>query len=143
MAVIYLRQDYTATPPRVAKYSADAGYYMDGAGTSYFLMTDGCEHYGLNCEWLATDNEERLKASLDQGCILIISVKENAFGDNPTDQYAVVYGYDNEGFFINDPISENHSALKWSFEKLEGNMMAVFCMSRDPDFSSPTDASGE
>ena len=25
----------------------------------------------------------------------------------------------------------------------EGNMMAVFCMSRDPDFSSPTDASGE
>ena len=143
MAVIYLRQDYTATPPRVAKYSADAGYYMDGAGTSYFLMTDGCEHYGLNCEWLATDNEERLKASLDQGCVLIISVKENAFGDNPTDQYAVVYGYDDEGFFINDPISENHSSLKWSFEKLEGNMMAVFCMSRDPDFSSPTDASGE
>ena len=83
------------------------------------------------------------KASLDQGCVLIISVKENAFGDNPTDQYAVVYGYDDEGFFINDPISENHSSLKWSFEKLEGNMMAVFCMSRDPDFSSPTDASGE
>ena len=139
MAVIYLMNDFQATPPRVAEYSAEAGYYMDQSGTSYFLMTDGCEHYGLQCEWLATDNEERLKAALDQGCILIISVKENAFGDNPTDQYAVIYGYNDEGFLINDPINENHSSITWSFETLEGNIMAVFSMSKDPDYTPSTE----
>ncbi len=141
MAVIYLKKDFTATPPRVAEYSANAGYYMDGEGTSYAIFTEGCANYGLKSEWLATDDEERLKAGLDNGEILIASILEKTLGDNPTDQYIVIYGYDDEGFFINDPASEQTSSKKYKFEDIESGMMAVFALTSDPNSKPSTDAS--
>ncbi len=141
MAVIYLTKDFTATPPRVAEYSANAGYYMDGEGTSYAIFTEGCANYGLKSEWLATDDEERLKAGLDQGEILIASILEKTLGYNPTDQYVVIYGYDDDGFLINDPANEKTSSKKYKFEDIENGMMAVFALSVDPSAKPSTDAS--
>ena len=140
MAVIYLRKDFNATPPRVAEYSYDAGYYMDGEGTSYAVFTEGCEHYGLQSEWLAADDEERLKVTIDNGGVLVASVEAKALGDNPTDQYVVIYGYDDEGFLINDPADEKTSSKKYKFDDLKNGIMAVFALSPDPDYKPSKDS---
>ena len=143
MAVIYLKKDFNATPPRVAEYSANAGYYMDGEGTSYAIFTEGCANYGLKSEWLAADDEERLKVSIDQGEVLIASVAAKTLGDNPTDQYVVIYGYDDDGFLINDPANEKTSEKKYKFEDITNGIMAVFSLSVDPSAKPSTDATTE
>lgn len=103
------------TPYQVAKFAEKKGYYVEGSGTSWLLMTDGADSFGVHGSELALD-ESRMKAVLDSGGMLILAMRP---GDFTTEgHFIVIYGYDDEGFRVNDPNSVIRSRKHWTFDRL-------------------------
>jgi hypothetical protein len=55
MVVVYLTHNREASPLAVAKYSKEAGYSVDGSGSSWTLISEGCRHYGVKAKTVALD----------------------------------------------------------------------------------------
>ncbi|MDO5410178.1 MAG: C39 family peptidase [Lachnospiraceae bacterium] len=126
MAAVALTGDKNATPAAVAAYSMEQGYYMEGQGTAWSLMYEGCKNYGLKSEDIACEEEE-MAQKLSQGCVLICSVAPGDFTQNG--HFIVIYGYDDGWFEINDPNSVNLSNAKWKFDRLKGQIRNIWAMS--------------
>ena len=109
----------------VAKYSKEAGYSVDGSGSSWTLISEGCRHYGVKAKTVSLD-ESRMKAELDAGHPIVINVGPGDFTD--TGHFMVITGYDDEGFSINDPNSIEKSGKRWLFKNISSQIRAVWSM---------------
>lgn len=125
MVVVYLTHDREASPIAVAKYSKEAGYSVDGSGSSWTLISEGCRHYGVKAKAVALD-ESRMKAELDEGHPIVVNVGPGDFTD--TGHFMVTTGYDDEGFSINDPNSIEKSGKRWLFKNISSQIRAVWSM---------------
>lgn len=125
MVVVYLTHNREASPIAVAKYSNEAGYSVDGLGSSWTLISEGCMHYGVKAKAVALD-ESRMKAELDAGHPIVINVGPGDFTD--TGHFMVITGYDDEGFSINDPNSIEKSGKRWLFKNISSQIRAVWSM---------------
>ena len=125
MVVVYLTHNREASPIAVAKYSKEAGYSVDGSGSSWTLISEGCRHYGVKAKTVALD-ESRMKAELDAGHPIVINVGPGDFTD--TGHFMVITGYDDEGFSINDPNSIEKSGKRWLFKNISSQIRAVWSM---------------
>lgn len=125
MVVVYLTHNREASPIAVAKYSKEAGYSVDGSGSSWTIISEGCRHYGVKAKTVALD-ESRMKAELDAGHPIVINVGPGDFTD--TGHFMVITGYDDEGFSINDPNSIEKSGKRWLFKNISSQIRAVWSM---------------
>lgn len=125
MVVVYLTHNRDASPIAVAKYSKEAGYSVDGSGSSWTLISEGCRHYGVKAKAVALD-ESRMKAELDEGHPIVVNVGPGDFTD--TGHFMVTTGYDDEGFSINDPNSIEKSGKRWLFKNISSQIRAVWSM---------------
>ena len=125
MVVVYLTHNREASPIAVAKYSKEAGYSVDGSGSSWTLISEGCRHYGVKAKTVALD-ESRMKAELDEGHPIVVNVGPGEFTD--TGHFMVITGYDDEGFSINDPNSIEKSGKRWLFKNISSQIRAVWSM---------------
>ncbi len=125
MVVVYLTHNRDASPLAVAKYSKEAGYSVDGSGSSWTLISEGCRHYGVKAKTVALD-ESRMKAELDAGHPIVVNVGPGDFTD--TGHFMVITGYDDEGFSINDPNSIEKSGKRWLFKNISSQIRAVWSM---------------
>lgn len=125
MVVVYLTHNREASPIAVAKYSKEAGYSVDGSGSSWTLISEGCRHYGVKAKTVALD-ESRMKAELDEGHPIVVNVGPGDFTD--TGHFMVITGYDDEGFSINDPNSIEKSGKRWLFKNISSRIRAVWSM---------------
>ena len=125
MVVVYLTHNREASPIAVAKYSNEAGYSVDGSGSSWTLISEGCRHYGVKAKTVALD-ESRMKAELDAGHLIVVNVGLGDFTD--TGHFMVITGYDDEGFSINDPNSIEKSGKRWLFKNISSQIRAVWSM---------------
>lgn len=125
MIVVYLTHNRDASPLAVAKYSKEAGYSVDGSGSSWTLISEGCRHYGVKAKTVALD-ESRMKAELDAGHPIVVNVGPGDFTD--TGHFMVITGYDDEGFSINDPNSIEKSGKRWLFKNISSQIRAVWSM---------------
>ena len=125
MVVVYLTHDREASPIAVAKYSKEAGYSVDGSGSSWTLISEGCRHYGVNAKTIKED-EDTFKERLDEGNLIVVNVGPGDFTDNG--HFMVITGYDDEGFTINDPNSIIKSNTHWQFERLGSQIRAAWRM---------------
>ena len=125
MVVVYLTHNRDASPIAVAKYSKEAGYSVDGSGSSWTLISEGCRHYGVKAKTVALD-ESRMKAELDEGHHIVVNVGPGDFTD--TGHFMVITGYDDEGFSINDPNSIEKSGKRWLFKNISSQIRAVWSM---------------
>lgn len=125
MVVVYLTHNREASPIAVAKYSKEAGYSVDGSGSSWTLISEGCMHYGVKAKTVALD-ESRMKAELDEGHPIVVNVGPGDFTD--TGHFMVITGYDDEGFSINDPNSIEKSGKRWLFRNISSQIRAVWSM---------------
>ena len=80
MVVVYLTHNRDTSPLAVAKYSKEAGYSVDGSGSSWTLISEGCRHYGVKAKAVALD-ESRMKAELDAGHPIVVNVGPGDFTD--------------------------------------------------------------
>ena len=115
MMLYYLLGDENITPDVIAEYSMENGYYMSGTGTAWKLLEDVAAVYGVSVDQPKA-SEKTLKNALDQGEIVICSMKPGDF--TAGGHFVVIYGYDEEGFLINDPNCVARSRKTWTFEEI-------------------------
>lgn len=89
------------------------GYYMTGTGTAWALLKDFPEMYGLSVAQPKV-SEKGIKDVLDQGGVVICSMKPGDF--TAAGHFVVIYGYDSEGFLVNDPNCVARSRESWSYD---------------------------
>ena len=126
MVAAGLTGDDTITPHRVAEYAANNGYYVDGAGSTWSLMTEGCRNFGLWSRELPLD-ESVMRSELEAGAPIVCSMLPGDFTE--TGHFIVIVGAEQDGFRVNDPNSPERSELVWSYETIAsqiGNLWAFY-----------------
>lgn len=119
MALYYLTGDESLTPDRIGNFSMENGYYLSGTGTLWALMEDVAPLYGVKVTQ-PDASEQEIKAALDQGAVLICSMKPGDF--TVGGHFIVIYGYDRDGFLVNDPNCVARSRLRWTYDQISGQM---------------------
>lgn len=119
MVVHILDQESELTPAQTASRAEADGYYVEGTGTSWELMTAGAAEYGIAGTELPLD-ETRMKQSLDDGHPIICAMGPGDF--TTAGHFIVIYGYDKKGFQVNDPNSSIRSSKAWTYEDLRGQI---------------------
>lgn len=114
-----LTKDDSITPLKTAQYSESQGYYIEGTGTSWELMTSGAAEFGITGSELPL-SEDRMKQELDAGHPIICAMGAGDF--TTAGHFIMIYGYDKNGFFVNDPNCKARSEKKWSYEELRGQI---------------------
>lgn len=127
MAIFYLTGDRTCTPDVIAQYSLDEGYYVEGVGTAWALLDEYPTKFGLNTNQIFS-SDENLKTYLDNGNILICSVREGNFTSDG--HFIVIYGYDKNGYKINDPKCVYRSRLSWTYEQIKNDIKQVWAIGK-------------
>ncbi len=119
MVIYGLTENELATPDKVARYSEEQGYYIEGTGTSWELMTDGAAAFGVTGSELSLD-ESSMKQALDAGHPIICAMRAGDF--TAAGHFIMIYGYDKKGFIVNDPNSRTRSEKRWTNEELNGQI---------------------
>lgn len=126
MVILSLTCNEDATPYQLAQYSVENGYYVNGTGTSWNLMTDGVRSFGLIAEELPL-SENTMKQELDKGHPIICAM---GVGDFTTSgHFIVIYGYDANGFQINDPNCIGRSKKSWDYETISTQIRNLWAYS--------------
>ena len=125
MALYYLTGDETITPDYLADYSMRNGYYISGTGTAWLLMEKVPLMYGISVSQ-PDPSEQLMKQALDQGCQIICSVSAGDF--TVGGHFVVIYGYDSEGFLINDPNCVARSRISWTFAELKNQIKHIWVL---------------
>lgn len=123
MAVFYLTGNRECTPDVIAQYSLDEEYYIDGVGTAWALLDNYPTKFGLTVTHPSL-SDENLKAQLDKGNILICSVRPGDFTSEG--HFIVIYGYDENGYKINDPKCVYRSRLSWTYDQIQDDIKRIW-----------------
>lgn len=115
MAVCGLTGDDSVTPYAVAAYAHQAGYYVDGTGTSWDLMSAGCRRFGLEARELPLSRSSIVNA-LSQGQPVICSVGPGDF--TTSGHFILLTGVEDGAFRVNDPNSRINSEQLWDYDSL-------------------------
>ena len=127
MAVFYLTGDRECTPDAVARYSVEQGHYVNGVGTAWSLLEAYPKEYGLSVKHVYL-GEENLKAELDKGNILICSVRPGDF--TTAGHFILIYGYDENGFKVNDPKCVARSRVSWTYEQIQDDIKSTWSIGK-------------
>lgn len=123
MLAVGLTGNLEATPSAVAAFSENSGYYVDGSGTSWDLMTAGAENFGLSCSEVPLD-ESTMVSELNLGHPLIISVGPGDFTEDG--HFLVISSYENGMFIIKDPNSPAKSGEGWYYSTLSPQIRNIW-----------------
>ena len=119
MVLIHLLQDATYTPRYVADFAEEKGYYVDGSGSKWTLISEGGETLGLEVTELPLD-ENRMKKNLEFGNPIICIMGPGDF--TTAGHYIVLRGVEDGKFVVNDPNSVENSERLWSYEEIKGQI---------------------
>lgn len=125
MTVLALTDEEEVTPDKVAAYSLKNGHYVKDVGTAWKLIDEFPTVYGLTVEH-PTLKEESMKAALDKGKVLICSVKKGVF--TAEGHFILIYGYDETGFFVNDPKCVARSNRTWTFSEFGSQLKRIWAI---------------
>ena len=115
MAVCGLTGDNTITPWVVAQYAQEAGWYVDGSGSSWDLMREGCRHYGLEAEELPLD-EGIVTRELERGHPVICSMGPGDF--TTSGHFILLTGMEDGQICLHDPNRPSNSEKRWNLDTL-------------------------
>ncbi len=124
MAYLYFTGDTSVNPRTMAQFADDNGYHTV-EGTSWSLWTEGAGKLGLSGSELPLD-ENRMKSVLNNGGLIVCSMRPGDF--TTTGHYILVRGYDENGFFVNDPNRKLNSEKQWSYETLKGQIKNLWAL---------------
>lgn len=125
MALYELTRDASLTPDYIAEYAMEHDYYMFGTGTQWALMDEVPLRYGIEVEKPGID-EYTMKQHLDAGHVLICAMRPGDF--TARGHFIVIYGYDENGFLINDPNCVARSRKSWSYDRINGQIKQLWSL---------------
>lgn len=125
MANLYLNHNGNVDPVKVFYYADEMGYSGLG-GINQKNLSEIIEHFGMTAEEHVFSDESgekvtesELKAAVDtEGAAVIAAVEGETFGKHAL----IIRGYDENGFYINDPANPEKTAQQWSFEVFENEL---------------------
>ena len=120
MVVCGLTGETQWNPYEVAKMAEDNGYYVDGSGSSWDLMSSGAEKLGLTVSNVIFD-EEHIRSTLEAGQPIICIMGPGDFTD--AGHFLVLTGVDKNGdIILRDPNSVERTNRHWDLQKLMSQM---------------------
>lgn len=128
MAILYLTDYEHVTPDKIVAYSLENGYYVKDVGTAWKLIDVFPTLYGLTVEHPGL-SESSMKAKLDEGKVLLCSMKKGVF--TAAGHFIVVYGYDETGFKVNDPKCVARSNRTWEFSEFGNQLKRIWAIGQD------------
>lgn len=128
MTIFALTKDETVTPDKVARYSEAQGYYVEGTGTSWTLMTEGAASFGVTGTELSL-SEDIMKRELDAGHPIICAMGPGDF--TAAGHFIMIYGYNKDGFSVNDPNCRARSEKAWTYAELSGQIKNLWAFSKN------------
>lgn len=119
-------------PYKVAKKAAKEGYYVDGAGSSWNMMTDIASEIGLQVYNVSADKEPIINHLSSNHPIICIMGP----GDfTSSGHFIVLTGIDEDGYVtVNDPNSIANSEKTWSIDDIIPQMKGLWAYSVEGDF---------
>ncbi len=128
MTILYLTDETNVTPDKIAEYSLKKDYYIEDVGTAWKMMEEFPKLYGLTVV-NPSIKEESMKAELDKGNILICSMKSGEFTSGG--HFIVVYGYDENGFKVNDPKCVARSRKTWNYSEFGNEIKGIWSIGQE------------
>lgn len=126
MVAVYYLKDTKLSPDYVARFADKNGYYVDGVGSSWALISEGGKKLGLDVQEIPLD-ENVIINNLQQGRAIICSVGEGDF--TTKGHFIVLTDYNNGEISVNDPNSYINSEKKWSYERLAPQIRNMWAIS--------------
>lgn len=123
MVLYYLTGNETFTPDKIADYAMSNGYYVEGTGTAWALMKDVPRLYGVKVTEPEM-SEYAWRDALGRGRVLICAMGPGDF--TVAGHFIVIYGYDENGFMVNDPNCVARSRRRWSFDEIRRQIKMVW-----------------
>lgn len=114
-----LTGDNTITPYIVAKYAQDNGYYINGSGSSWTLMSKGAKYFGIIGKEMSL-SKESVCSKLKAGIPIICSVRAGDF--TTSGHFIVLTGIKDGKIQLNDPNSVQRSHQLWGYERIESQI---------------------
>ena len=127
MVAVYLTGDITLSPKRIAEFSEENGYCVEGNGTSWTLMSDGCKKLGLNVEEVPL-MKSLIFEKLDSGQPIICHMGKGFF--TTTGHYIVFTGAKDGLISVNDPNSIKNSETLWDYDDIKDQIINMWAISR-------------
>ena len=127
MMLYYLTGNEKLTPDVIADYSMEHEYYVRGTGTSWALMTEIGREYGVHSQVLSL-SESVMKNVLDADGVIICAMRPGDF--TAVGHFIVIYGYGEDGFYVNDPNCIMRSKKHWSYDELSGQIKNLWGYTR-------------
>lgn len=116
MVLCGLSGDTQWNPLEVARWAEEQGYYVDGSGSSWELMTTGAESLGLTASEVIFD-EDHILSTLEAGTPIICVVGPGDF--TTSGHFLVLCGVDGDGnILLNDPNSVVRTEKSWDLQDL-------------------------
>lgn len=127
MVLAGLTQDASWSPLRVAEFAQKNGYYVDGSGSSWSLMSEGAESLGLRAEVLTLD-EGVIRSELEEGHPIICIMGPGDF--TSSGHFIVLAGINDDGTIkVNDSNSRINSKKGWDLDKIMGQIRNLWSYS--------------
>ena len=115
MVGYYLTGDSWFAPDQVAQFAEKNGYYIEGSGSAWALISEGGRKLGMDVTEIPLD-QDRIMTNLqcDNPIICVVGP-----GDFTTDgHFIVLSGFEGNQIKVNDPNSQKNSEKLWSYEQL-------------------------
>ncbi|MCM1180317.1 MAG: C39 family peptidase [Clostridium sp.] len=116
MIIVGLTGNKAAKPDVIASYAMQNGFYVEGTGTAWSLMTEGGQQWGVYGREISL-MESNIVSELEAGHPIICSVHA---GDFTTEgHFIVLAGMEDGKIRVNDPNSISRSNMLWDYSVLE------------------------
>lgn len=129
MVVVSLTKDSSATPDRIADYAMQEGYYLQGTGTTWAIMTEGAAHYGVTGQELSLD-EGVIMRHLQAGEPIICSMRPGDF--TTAGHFIVLSGTVDGKIIVNDPNSRARSQVLWDYDTIASQIKNLWAFTGNP-----------
>lgn len=116
MAAYYLTGDEAYSPDRMIEFAGKGGYYAQGSGSSWTLISEGAVKLGFDVTEIPLV-KKRIFDNLEAGNPIICAMGK---GDFTTSGHFIVLVGTQDGLIrVNDPNSRTNSEKLWKFEDIE------------------------
>ena len=119
-----LTKDESITPRQMSEYSWNAGYWVNGSGTSWTLVTNAFPNHPISCQKISPD-QYTISAELAAGHPVLINVGIGKF--SAVGHFMVLAGTDADGnFILNDPNNLENCSRTWPWSELGPEVQAAW-----------------
>lgn len=115
MVIVGLTGDTSITPYVVSQYAQNNGYYVEGTGSSWSLISEGSSYFNVQARELPL-SKETIFLALNDGQPIICSMRPGDF--TTVGHFIVMVGTKDNKIQVYDPNSNVRSQKLWDYETL-------------------------